>query len=147
VSGFQMVSHLVLAAILLKPFENRTNLPVFEWFCHFVKTIENRTKKSSGFRMVLSKTGPFDNRTKIEFENKTWSGIRMLTAQAIQKPDKLVWFSNGYNKMANHLKTGPIGSVFKQSKARPFCLKKFFLTLFVIKQSRLVNHSKTGQIL
>ncbi len=59
VSGFQMVGHLVLAAILLKPFKNPT--------------------KKSGFRMVLSKTGPFDNQTKIEFENLTRSSIQMFT--------------------------------------------------------------------
>jgi hypothetical protein len=35
-SGFQTGGHLVLAAILLKPFENRTKSPVFEWSAIFL---------------------------------------------------------------------------------------------------------------
>jgi hypothetical protein len=42
-SGFQMVGHLVLAAILLKPFENQTKSPVFEWSAIFLP-FENRTE-------------------------------------------------------------------------------------------------------
>jgi hypothetical protein len=42
-SGFQMVGHLVLAAILLTPFENRTKSPVFEWSAIFLP-FETRTK-------------------------------------------------------------------------------------------------------